>query len=69
MPNFSNQIKWKHSHDLQPHVGGPGGQCEGHLGGVQQEILLNLNMSVAHVLYPIFQAQSNGNTHTTIKPM
>ena len=40
----------------QPHVGGPDERCEGHLGGVQQEIFLDLNMSVANVLYPTFQA-------------
>jgi len=51
IPNFSSPIEWKHSHDHQTHVEGPGGQCEGHLGEVQQEILLDFNIRVRHMFY------------------
>ena len=34
----------ENSKNNKTHVEGPGGQCDGHLGGVHQEILLDLNI-------------------------
>jgi len=62
IPKFSSPIEWKHSHDHQTNVGGPGGRCEGHLGGVQQEILLDLFFAepFLDVLHIVHQAILHG---------
>ena len=62
IPNFLSPIEGKHSHDHQTYVGGPSGRCEGHLGGVQQEILLDLFFAepFLDVLHIVHQAIIHG---------
>jgi hypothetical protein len=50
-PNFQAQSNGKTPYDHQTHISGPGEQCEGHPVGVQQKILLVMNIRMWHMFY------------------